>query len=122
MRKLVKGGTDHSFGIQVAGMAGLPAVVIDRAREILRNLESHSLDITNSNGTLEKGAKNKQATKEALKQIEKQGIIPQLSLFQTTLDPNIERIVQKLQDVDLNRITPIESMLLMAELKRLADK
>ncbi|NCQ11236.1 MAG: DNA mismatch repair protein MutS, partial [Bacteroidetes bacterium] len=122
LRKLVKGGTDHSFGIQVAGMAGLPSIVIERAREILRNLESHSLDITNSNGTLEKGAKTKQATKEALKQIEKQGIIPQLSLFQTTLDPNIERIVQKLQDVDLNRITPIESMLLMAELKRLADK
>jgi DNA mismatch repair protein MutS len=122
LRKLVKGGTDHSFGIQVAGMAGLPAVVINRAKEILRNLESHSLDITNSNGTLEKGAKAKQAAKDALKQLEKQSAIPQLSLFQTTLDPNIERIIQKLQSVDLNRITPIESMLLMAELKRLADK
>lgn len=122
LRKLVRGGTDHSFGIQVASMAGLPAVVIERAREILRNLESHSLDITNSNGTLEAGAKAKANSRNAVKKVEKQEVIPQLSLFQATLDPDIERLVQKLQAVDINRITPIESMLLLAELKRLASK
>ncbi|TNE72904.1 DNA mismatch repair protein MutS [bacterium] len=120
LRKLIRGGTDHSFGIQVASMAGLPSVVIERAREILRNLESHSLDITNSNGTLDRGAKAN--TKEAVKKVEKQAPIPQLSLFQSTIDPDLERVVQKLQDLDINRITPIESMLLLAELKRLADK
>jgi DNA mismatch repair protein MutS len=122
LRKLVRGGTDHSFGIQVASMAGLPAVVIERAREILRNLEAHSLDITNSNGTLETGAKVKAQTRDAVKKVEKQDAIPQLSLFQATLDPDIERLVQKLQAVDINRITPIESMLLLSELKRLASK
>lgn len=121
LRKLMRGGTDHSFGIQVASMAGLPNVVIERAREILKNLESHSLDITNSNGTLQKGAIAKNVAKEVVRKVEKQDTIPQLSLFQASLDPNVERVLQKLNAVDLNRITPIESMLLLAELKRLAD-
>lgn len=122
LRKLIRGGTDHSFGIQVASMAGLPTIVVERAREILKNLESHSLDITNSTGTLEKGAIKSNASKQAAKKIEPQPQIPQLSLFQTTLDPNLERVIQKLEAIDLNRITPIESMLLLAELKRLTTK
>lgn len=61
LRKLVRGGADHSYGIQVADMAGLPSIVIERAKEILSNLENHSLDLTDSNGTLEEGAKKKKA-------------------------------------------------------------
>src|SRR5699024_4456011 len=57
LRKLVRGGADHSYGIQVADMAGLPALVIERAKEILNNLESHSLDLTKRNVTLEEGAR-----------------------------------------------------------------
>src|SRR5690606_20501225 len=45
LRKLVRGGADHSYGIQVASMAGLPIAVIDRARQILTNLESHTLEV-----------------------------------------------------------------------------
>ncbi|HLR77190.1 MAG TPA: hypothetical protein VK106_05980, partial [Balneolaceae bacterium] len=121
LRKLIRGGADHSYGIQVADMAGLPSVVIERAKEILNNLESHSLDLTNSNGTLEEGAKRqKAAVQKASKQIEKQEQI-QPSLFQTQLDPRVEQVVDKLQACDPNRMTPIEAMMLVAELKRLAD-
>jgi DNA mismatch repair protein MutS len=123
LRKLIRGGTDHSYGIQVADMAGLPSIVIESAKEILKNLESHSLDITDSNGTLEEGAKKKQAAvKKAAKELDKQEQIAQPSLFQTQLDPNIEMLVDKLEAVDPNRMTPIESLMLVAELKKLADK
>ncbi|MDZ7716866.1 MAG: DNA mismatch repair protein MutS [Balneolaceae bacterium] len=123
LRKLARGGTDHSYGIQVADMAGLPSIVIDRAREILKNLESHSLDITDSTGTLEEGAKKKAAAaKKAAKNVDKQEQISQPSLFQTQMDPRIEQIIDKLEATDPNRMTPIESLMLLSELKKLLDK
>ncbi|MDR8393054.1 DNA mismatch repair protein MutS [Aliifodinibius sp. S!AR15-10] len=123
LHKLVRGGADHSYGIQVADMAGLPSIVIERAKEILKNLESHSIDITDSNGTLEKGAqKKKEAIKKATKEIDKQQQIDQMSLFQTQLDPNIETLIDKLDACDPNRMTPIESLMLVSELKKLVDK
>lgn len=122
LRKLVPGGADHSYGIQVASMAGLPSVVIERAREILGNLESHSLDLTNSNGTLTDGAQQKKAAaKKTAQNIEKQQQIPQMSLFQAQLDPNVETLMNKLEACDPNRMTPIESLLLLTELKKLTD-
>lgn len=122
LRKLIRGGADHSYGIQVADMAGLPAVVIERAKEILSNLESHSLDITDSNGTLEEGAKKKKAAvKKAAQEMEKQQEITQPSLFQAQLDPNTEQLIDKLEACDPNRMTPIESLMLVSELKKLAD-
>jgi DNA mismatch repair protein MutS len=123
LRKLERGGVDHSYGIQVADMAGLPAVVIERAKEILKNLESHSLDITNDNGTLEEGAKKqKAAVKKTAKNLEKQEQIMQPSLFQTQLDPAVEMLLDKLEACDPNRMTPIESLMLVSELKKLAGK
>jgi DNA mismatch repair protein MutS len=123
LRKLIRGGADHSYGIQVADMAGLPSVVIERAKEILGNLESHSLDVTDSNGTLEEGAKKKkEAVKKAAKEMDKQGQITQPSLFQTQIDPNIEVLMDKLEACDPNRMTPIESLMLVSELKKLVDK
>lgn len=140
LRKLVKGGADHSYGIQVASMAGLPEVVINRAREILTNLERHSLDITNRNGVgtedllveaanhTKESDKNaapersvKSATnaaREALKKIEKQEPIPQLSLFAGMSDPKWDSIKNKLEGIDPNRLTPIEALLILTELKR----
>ncbi|TYP94053.1 DNA mismatch repair protein MutS [Fodinibius salinus] len=123
LRKLVRGGADHSYGIQVADMAGLPSIVIERAKEILSNLESHSLDVTDSNGTLEEGAqKKKAAVKKAAEEMEKQGQIAQPSLFQAQLDPNTEQLIDKLEACDPNRMTPIESLMLVSELKKLVDK
>ncbi len=122
LRKIVKGGADHSYGIQVAGMAGLPSIVIERAREILNNLERHSLDITNKNGTLEGGAADKKkALDKTVKNLEKQEQLPQLSLFQAQMDPRVETVLNKLEACDPNRLTPIESLLLITELKRLLN-
>lgn len=122
MRKLVRGGADHSYGIQVADMAGLPSIVIERAKEILKNLESHSLDVTDSNGTLEEGARKKAiAAKKAARNMEKQEQIEQMSLFQAQLDPRIEQLIDKLEASDPNRMTPIESLMLLSELKKLVE-
>ncbi len=155
LRKLVRGGADHSYGIQVAAMAGLPQLLILRAREILGNLESHSLDVTRSSGTLEKGrgggeadssgkagsgdevgqgdhagqlgrtgtdvssaARKKAVAREALRQTDVQGVIAQMSLFQSEIDPNLETVRNKLESVDPNRITPIEALMLITELRR----
>ncbi len=120
LRKLVKGGADHSYGIQVAGMAGLPSLVIDRAKEILNNLESQHLDLTDSNGTLKGGAEGKKkAAAKTVRQMDKQEEIPQLSLFQSEIDPNLETVKNKLEATDPNRMTPVESLLLVSELKKL---
>jgi DNA mismatch repair protein MutS len=122
LRKLVEGGADHSYGIQVASMAGLPNLVIDRAKEILKNLESHSLDLTDKNGTLEGGAKvKKTASKQVAQKMEKQDPIPQMSLFANQLDPKLETVRNKLEASDPTRMTPIESLLLVTELKKLID-
>ncbi len=118
LRKLIKGGADHSYGIQVADMAGLPKIVIDRAKEILHNLEQHSLDITNKSGSIEsKAGQSKKATALLGQKIEKQAEIQQISLFSTHVDPKLETVLNKLEAVDPNRITPIEALMLLTELK-----
>src|SRR5699024_6137597 len=116
-------GPTHRTGLQVADMARLPSVVIGRAKEILKNLESHSLDITDSNGTLEEGArKKKAAVQKAAREMDKQEQITQHSRFQMQVDPNIEVLMDKLEACDPNRMTPIESLMLVSELKKLAEK
>lgn len=123
MRKLVKGGADHSYGIQVAAMAGLPNLVIERAREILHNLEQHSLDITNKNGTLETGptgaVKKQKSGKGLSERIEPQERLPQLSLFGMDTDPNTQLMKDKIQACDPNRMTPLEALMFLTEIKRL---
>lgn len=121
LRKLVRGGADHSYGIQVANMAGLPEVVINRAKEILANLESHSLDVSHDgNGAVGQTVKKKEAAKRTLQQVESQGQLPQMTLFGSQMDPNVETLLNKLDASDPERMTPIEALLLLSELKRLA--
>lgn len=120
LRKMVRGGADHSYGIQVANMAGLPRVVINRAKEILANLESHTLDVSHDgNGTIKQTASKKDAARKAVQQIESQEQLPQMTLFDTHMDPNVETVLNKLEACDPERMTPIEALLLMSELKRL---
>lgn len=119
LRKLVEGGADHSYGIQVAAMAGLPELLILRAKEILANLESHALDIVEGSGNLTESKAKHQATKQAVKNVQPIEMLPQLSLFQASLDPATERILDKLRAADPNRMTPIDSLLLVTELKSL---
>jgi len=123
LRKLVRGGADHSYGIQVANMAGLPQIVIDRAKDILKNLESHSLDITNKNGSIEgKATAQKDAAKNLSDKIEKQKEIEQMNLFATHVDPRLESVLNKLEASDPNRMTPIEALMMITELKKIVDR
>jgi DNA mismatch repair protein MutS len=127
LRKLVRGGADHSYGIQVANMAGLPPVVIERAKEILSNLESHSLDVSHDggekgsdNGAVTQTASKKKAARQATQNLEKQDQMPQMTLFGSQMDPNVETLLNKLDASDPERMTPIEALLLLSELKKLA--
>src|SRR6056297_3130795 len=129
LRKLVRGGADHSYGIQVANMAGLPPVVIERAKEILSNLESHSLDVSHDsgetqggNGAVKQTASKKKAAKQATQNLEKQEQMPQMTLFGSQIDPNVETLLNKLDASDPERMTPIEALLLLSELKKLGKK
>ncbi|TVR17246.1 MAG: DNA mismatch repair protein MutS, partial [Balneolaceae bacterium] len=123
LRKMVRGGADHSYGIQVANMAGLPQVVIKRAKEILANLESHTLDVSHDgNGTIKQTASKKDAARKAVQKIESQEQLPQMTLFDTHIDPNVETVLNKLEASDPERMTPIEALLLLSDLKRLVKK
>ncbi|GCD77181.1 DNA mismatch repair protein MutS [Thermaurantimonas aggregans] len=93
LRKLVPGGSEHSFGIHVAQMAGLPALVIQHARQMLEKLEERS----------------KEHTKQMPREI-------QLSLFQLE-DTVLEEIRASLRNLDLNAITPIEALIKLNEIK-----
>lgn len=122
LRKMIRGGADHSYGIQVADMAGLPSVVIERAKEILANLESHSLDVSHENGdSFAQPARKKDAAAKAVKKVGTQDPLPQMTLFNTTVDPRTETLLEKLKASDPERMTPIEALLLLSELKRLAQ-
>ncbi len=101
LRKLVEGGSEHSFGIHVAQMAGIPKTVLTRADVLLKELE--------------KGRQNMQ-TKDA-----KIKVNPiQLSMFQID-DPQMQEIKQLLQTIDLNAISPIEALLKLNEIKKLIE-
>ncbi len=102
LRKLEPGGTAHSFGIHVAKMAGMPPRIIQRATQILSHLEKQSVD---SSG-------QKEISK--IKPLSSAGY--QLQLFDAP-DPAMQKVRSYLQDLDLHRITPIECMLKLQELK-----
>lgn len=103
LRKIVEGGASHSYGIQVARLAGLPAEVIDRAREILRNLEKGEY-VEGGVPRIAKGRKNESVQPS-----------PQLSLFEQDADP----VRNRLKELDVTGITPIEAITLLDELKRM---
>lgn len=107
LRKLVEGGSNHSFGIHVAKMAGMPKKMLDRANEVLAKLEaSHAGQTTEkSNGTTNKK-------------------IPvnvddfQLSFFQLD-DPVLENIKEELINIDINTLTPVEALMKLNEIKKM---
>ena len=104
LRKIVAGGASHSYGIQVARLAGLPRDVIDRAKEILRNLEKGEFE----EGGMPRLAGGRKAPPK------KQS--PQLSLFA----PVDDDLRLKLREVDIETLTPLAALNLLAELKRMA--
>ena len=102
LRKIVKGGADKSYGIQVAKLAGVPDMVIDRAKEILEQLIDN--DITETIQSIEvKGAKTEK--KKAVKYDDVD--MEQISFMATVKD---EDIIRELQEVDISTITPLDAM------------
>ncbi|HCQ28875.1 MAG TPA: DNA mismatch repair protein MutS, partial [Flavobacteriales bacterium] len=101
LRKLKPGGSEHSFGIHVAKMAGMPSKMLQRANEILSLLEN--------NMSKEKNATNiKTAPKEEY----------QLSIFQLD-DPVLQNIKEELINIDINTLTPVEALMKLNEIKKM---
>jgi DNA mismatch repair protein MutS len=114
LRKLAPGGSTHSFGIHVAKMAGMPPSLIERANEILKQLESKNVDdslIATADEEPEKSNKN---IEQKLKKIG----VPQLqlSIFDAH-SQTFEDIRKILEAVDINRLTPVEALLKLQEIK-----
>ena len=104
LRKLVSGGSNHSFGIHVAKLAGMPNMVIHRANKILKKLEENN--------------KNDEV-KEALKQTQNEDL--QLSFFQLD-DPLLENIREEILATNIDTLTPIEALMKLNEIKRMLLK
>ncbi|MDA8956972.1 DNA mismatch repair protein MutS [bacterium] len=104
LRKLVSGGSNHSFGIHVAKLAGMPNRVVHRANKILVQLE--------------KNAKNKEV-KEVLKQHQEEKM--QLSFFQLD-DPLLENIKEEILATNIDALTPLEALMKLNEIKRMLIK
>ncbi|UAM97678.1 DNA mismatch repair protein MutS [Polaribacter litorisediminis] len=104
LRKLVSGGSNHSFGIHVAKLAGMPNMVIHRANKILAQLEKNN--------------KNEDV-KNALKQTQHEEM--QLSFFQLD-DPLLENIREEILTINIDTLTPIEALMKLNEIKRMLVK
>lgn len=110
LRKLAPGGSTHSFGIHVAKMAGMPPSLIQRANEILQHLESKNVDEGDVPG------KTKKNTKANLKKLTTPEM--QLSIFDMHSQA-FEDIRKILEAVDINRLTPVEALLKLQEIKNM---
>ena len=110
MRKLVRGGSEHSFGIHVAKLAGMPSSIIQRANQILKDLEQ--------------GARNQeQGAKETIGSGKASVSAPsgmQLSFFQLD-DPVLEQIRDEVKHLDINNLTPLEALNKLNEIKKLVN-
>jgi DNA mismatch repair protein MutS len=102
VRKLVRGGSAHSFGIHVAKMAGMPQTVILKAQKLLKKLE-------------------KNHSNEVLEGIKTEKDDMQMSFFNLD-DPLLEEIREEILNLDINTLTPIEAMMKLNELKRMVSK
>ena len=104
LRKLVSGGSNHSFGIHVAKLAGMPNQVIHRASKILKQLEKNQTS---------------EEVKETLKEVQQDEM--QLSFFQLD-DPLLEDLREEILTTNLDALTPIEALMKLNEIKRMLIK
>ncbi|MFH1160890.1 MAG: DNA mismatch repair protein MutS [bacterium] len=107
LRKILPGGSEHSFGIHVAKMAGMPPGVLERAEEMLRQLEA-----TPPPGPLPKSGRGR---------IHDPGSNIQLSFIQLD-DPLLEQIKQDILNTEINTLTPVEALMKLNEIKKLLEK
>ena len=109
LRKLAKGGSEHSFGIHVAKMAGMPKVVLKRSEEILKQLEA-----AHSNNDL--GAEIKEVGRKKVAEDNYQ-----LSFIQLD-DPLLQQIKEDILNTDINTLTPVEALMKLNEIKNILKK
>ena len=107
LRKIVRGGADKSYGIQVAKLAGVPDSVIERAKQIVEELSANDITAVTKNLSVETGTKKK---KEKLDEVD----LAQMSLFDTVKDDDI---IEELKNVDLGNMTPIDALNKLYELQ-----
>jgi len=105
LRKLEPGGSNHSFGIHVAQLAGMPKQILTRSKEVLKQLESSRKDLESQ--------KTPQVAIE--KSVEDTEV--QLSFFQLD-DPVLEQVRDQLLDLDIDNLTPVEALMKLNEIKR----
>ena len=119
LRKLARGGTEHSFGIHVAKMAGMPASVVSRAEEILKNLvKVYGTDeIVPSRSPKLRGRKQA-SVKDAVEEADK-GASMQLSMFQLD-DPVLVQIRDQIKGLNIDALTPLEALNIRNEIKKIA--
>ena len=106
LRKLIPGGSEHSFGIHVARMAGMPKSIVKRANEILKQLESEN----RQEGVIGKPVREIASAAEGY----------QLSFFQLD-DPVLSQIRDEIKNLDVNNLTPIEALNKLNEIKRIIN-
>ncbi|WP_114789305.1 DNA mismatch repair protein MutS [Niabella yanshanensis] len=118
LRKLARGGSTHSFGIHVAKMAGMPASLIQRANEILTQLESQHVDEGQPGSQENEKSDSPKALHTDLSEKVKRLNDPkfQLSIFDAH-SQTFDEIRQLLSDIDINRLTPVEALLKLQEIK-----
>ncbi|MBP7514467.1 MAG: DNA mismatch repair protein MutS [Flavobacteriales bacterium] len=121
LRKLVPGGTDRSFGIHVARMAGMPPSVIERAQKVLHHLEAtHAGDLGAETAPVAIDQPAGDGPRRVLKaDTSALGREPQLSIFQLD-DPALEGIRAELERIDIDTLTPVEALLKLNEIKRMS--
>lgn len=101
LRKIVKGGADKSYGIQVAKLAGVPDMVIDRAKEIVNQLSDN--DITEKVQSIEVNTKNEKRKPVKYDEVD----LEQISLFDTVRD---EDVLKELQEIEITNLTPLDAL------------
>jgi DNA mismatch repair protein MutS len=104
LRKLKRGGSEHSFGIHVAQLAGIPNPVLIRASEILTELEK---------------SRTQQNQRQSFKQMESKPVY-QMNMFQTE-DPIFMELKKLLKQIDINAITPVEALLKLQNMKKVVE-
>ena len=108
LRKIIKGGADKSYGIQVAKLAGLPDSVIERAKEIVNELIANDITEIVRNISVDNASKKKK--KEHLDEVD----LSQMSLFDTISD---DSIIEELKNVDIGNMTPLDALNKLYELQ-----
>ena len=120
LRKLERGGTEHSFGIHVAQLAGMPATIVERATAILGALEKAygNSDMVPKNDLRKRG---KRATSQGVADAAESVRTPdvQLSMFQLD-DPVLVQIRDQIKGLDINSLTPLEALNKLNEIKKIA--